>query len=50
MGLKCSQDIAQAAMDNVLLDIDNADIYINDIGAFSNDWDHHINLLSTILC
>ncbi len=50
LGLKCSLDIAQAVMGNVLsLDIENADIYINDVGAFSNDWNHHINLLATIL-
>jgi hypothetical protein len=34
MGLKCSPDIAQAAMDNVLSDIKDADIYIDDVGAF----------------
>jgi hypothetical protein len=49
MGLKYSPDIAQAAMENVLSDIDNANVYINDVGAFSNDWDHHVNLLATIL-
>jgi hypothetical protein len=49
MGLKCSPDIAQAAMENVLSDIEDADVYINDVGAFSNDWDHHVNLLATIL-
>ncbi len=49
MGLKCSPDIAQAAMENVLLDIEDADIYIDDVGAFSNDWEHHVNLLATIL-
>jgi hypothetical protein len=49
MGLKCSPDIAQAAMENVLSDIDDANIYIDDVGAFSNDWDHHVNLLATIL-
>ncbi len=49
MGLTCSPDIAQAAMENVLSDIDNAKLYINDVGAFSNDWDHHVNLLATIL-
>jgi hypothetical protein len=49
MGLKCSPDIAQAAMENVLSDIEDANIYIDDVGAFSNDWDHHVNLLATIL-
>jgi hypothetical protein len=36
MGLKCSPDIAQAAMKNVLSDIKDADIYI-DVSAFSSD-------------
>ncbi len=49
MGLKCSPDIAQATMKNVLSDIEDANIYIDDVGAFSRDWDHHINLLVTIL-
>jgi hypothetical protein len=49
MGLKCSPDIAQAAMENVLSDIKDANVYIDDVGAFSNDWDHHVNLLATIL-
>jgi hypothetical protein len=49
MGLKCSPDITQAAMKNVLSDIEDANVYIDDVGAFSNDWDHHVNLLATIL-
>jgi hypothetical protein len=49
MGLKCSPDIAQAAMENVLSDIDDADVYIDDVGAFSNDWDHPVNLSATTL-
>jgi hypothetical protein len=49
MELECSPDIAQAAMENVLSDIKDVDIYIDDVGAFSSDWDHHINLLATIL-
>jgi hypothetical protein len=49
MGLKCSPDIAQAAMENVLSDIEDANVYIDDVGAFSSDLDHHVNLLATIL-
>jgi hypothetical protein len=49
MGLKCTPDIAQAAMENVLSDIEDANVYIDDVGALSNDWDHHVNLLATIL-
>jgi hypothetical protein len=49
MGLKCSPDIAQAAMENVLSDIEDADVYIDYVGVFSSDWDHHVKLLATIL-
>jgi hypothetical protein len=49
MGLNCSPDIAQAIMENVLSDIEDADIYIVDGGAFCNDWNHHVKLLATIL-
>ncbi len=49
MGLKCTPDIAQAAMENVLSDIKDVNVYMDEVGAFSNDWDHHVNLLATIL-
>ncbi len=49
MGLKCSPDIAQVAMENVLSGNEDADIYIDDVGAFSDEWDNHVNLISTIL-
>jgi hypothetical protein len=49
MGLKCSPAITQAATENVLSDIEDADVYIDDVGAFSNEWYHHVTLLATIL-
>ncbi len=36
-------------MENVLSDIEDVDVYIDDVGAFSRNWEHHINLLTTIL-
>jgi hypothetical protein len=49
MGLRCSPDIAQAAMENLLSDIEDANAYIDDVVAFPGDWDHHVNLLATIM-
>ncbi len=49
MGLKCSPDFAQAIMENVLREIDDAEVYIDDDGAFSNDQKSHVQLLDTIL-
>jgi hypothetical protein len=49
MGLKCSPGIAQAAMENVLSDIKDGDLIIDDVGAFSDDWDHHVISIATIL-
>jgi hypothetical protein len=49
MGLKCSPDIAQSIMESVLSVIDDANVYIDDVGAFSKDWNHHIQLLANIL-
>jgi hypothetical protein len=49
MGLKGSLDIAQSNMESKLSGIDNADVYTDDVGAFSKDWDYHVQLLITIL-
>ena len=36
-------------MENIMRDIEDADVYIDDVGAFSKSWDSHMNLLDTIL-
>jgi hypothetical protein len=46
MGLKCSPDIAQSTTESILSGINDADVYIDEVGAFSKDWDHHVQLLS----
>ena len=40
MGLKCSPDFVQSIMKRALSVIEDADIYIDDVGAFFKDWDH----------
>ncbi len=49
MGLKCSPDYAQEGMENIFRDVKDEEVYIDDIGAFSQSWDDHITLLRTIL-
>lgn len=49
MGLKCSRDIAQAAMENAFAGINDADFYTEDVGACSSTREHHHDLLHTIL-
>jgi hypothetical protein len=44
--LKCSPDNAQAAMENVLSDIEDTNVYIHDVDAFSSDWNHQATILN----
>jgi|EP00970_Alexandrium_tamarense_P003935 hypothetical protein len=37
LGLKCSPDIAQEAMENILHGIDDTEVYLDGIGAFSKN-------------
>ncbi len=36
-------------MEEVLCDIEDTDVYLNDIGAFSFTWEHHILILDKII-
>ncbi len=40
---------AQNTVENIFRDIEDAEVYIDNIGAFSTNWEHHIELLCTIL-
>ena len=49
MGLTCSPDICQELMENIFRDIEDSDVFIDDIGAFSKSWKSHLQLLHKIL-
>ena len=50
MGIKCSPDIAQEVMENIFRHIKDTDVYIDDVGAFTQKgWDNHVQLLDQIL-
>ncbi len=49
MGLKRSPDFAQEVMENIFREVENAEVYIDDIGAFSNSCEEHMALLNKIL-
>jgi hypothetical protein len=49
MGLKCLPNFAQETMENIFCSINDAEVYIDNIGAFSLNWENHLQLLCTIL-
>ena len=49
MRLKCSPDFAQQVMENIFRNVEDAEVCIDDIGAFSNSWEEHMALLGKIL-
>ena len=49
MGIKQSSDVAQEVMKNLFRDLDDVEVYIDDIGCFSSSFSTHINTLDIIL-
>ena len=48
-GLKCSPDFAQKVMEQIFHDLEDTDVYIDDVGAFSKTREYHIKLIYTVL-
>jgi hypothetical protein len=49
MGIKCSPDIAQEAMETTLQGLENVEVFVDNIGVFSDDWGEHLTLLQQVL-
>ena len=49
MGIKQSPDIAQEVMEYLFLDLDDVEVYIDDIECFSSSFSTHIYTLDIIL-
>jgi hypothetical protein len=49
MGVNQSPDIAQEVMEDLFRSFDEIDVYLDDVGAFSPNWDSHCQSLTRIL-
>jgi hypothetical protein len=49
MGVNQSPDIAQEVMEDLFRSFDEIDVYLDDVGAFSPNWDSHCQSLTHIL-
>jgi hypothetical protein len=49
MGIKQSPDFAQEIMEDTLRDIEESEVYIDDIGVFNNSWEQHLSSLARVL-
>jgi transposase InsO family protein len=48
MGMRNSPAFAQSIIEDTLRDIDGLEVYIDDVGVWSNDWKSHVEVLSKI--
>jgi hypothetical protein len=49
MGIKCSPDIAQEAIKPTLRNIEDVEVFVDDIEIFSDNWKQHLTLLEKVL-
>jgi hypothetical protein len=49
MGIKQSPDFAQEIIKDVFRGLDECEVYINDVGTFSNSWEEHLRTLDEVL-
>jgi transposase InsO family protein len=49
MGIACAPDICQEIMSSIFDDRDDVDVYLDDIGIWSNDYDTHMKTIETVL-
>jgi putative transposase len=49
MGVKQSPDFAQEVMEDIFRDMENVEVYINDIGIWAQSWAHHHKIVDKVL-
>ena len=49
MGVSMSPDVAQEIMEDLFRALEQADIYIDDVGVFDNSWSSHLLSLEQVL-
>ena len=49
MGVSQSPDVAQEIMESLLRQLEEIDVYIDDIGVFTDSWEHHLVILEKVL-
>jgi hypothetical protein len=49
MGIKQSPDFAQEIMEDTPRDLEESEVYIDDIGIFNNSWEEQLSSLARVL-
>ena len=49
MGVKQSPNISQEVMESLFRDLDKVDVYIDNVGIFSDTWQEHLGSLGNVL-